>query len=89
MMEAISLGIPVVARPVGGVREIVIENVTGFFTQESPTPSQVAATILQAASLPSDEAVLLRQSTRRYWEENYQAQARVQEFAEDLERLLA
>lgn len=52
MMEALSFGIPIVAKPVGGIPEIVVEGLTGFFLPVDNDFVKMADILKKALSYP-------------------------------------
>jgi len=89
MMEALSLGIPVIARRVGGIPEIVKNGVTGYLTKAQPTALDIATTILNGVNLPAQTALHLRHDARQFWEDNFQATTNAKKFAAALGALLS
>jgi glycosyltransferase involved in cell wall biosynthesis len=87
IMEAQSLGIPTIAPHVGGVAEIVSEK-TGILLPGNPTPAQIAAAILHIAQLPGDQYQELRKTTRKNWEDHYNAQKNYADFRDHILQLL-
>lgn len=72
IMEAISFGIPVIATNVGGVAEIVNEK-TGFLIDkyfDSKATYQLIENFIEASN---EVKTTLKQSSRYFWEENYNA----------------
>lgn len=87
IMEAISFGIPVVATAVGGTPEIVIDGVSGTLLDKDCTPEELATAIYSYATMCSCDLTILRESTRKLWEERYQAVENYRVFAESAKAL--
>ncbi len=82
IQEAISFGIPVVATDVGGISEIV-NTKTGFLIEKAFDIDEVAKLIERLINNKS-ELSQLRKSSRKFWEENFNAQVVYNNFAHDL-----
>lgn len=80
IMEAISFGIPVIATDVGGTGEIVINGISGVLVDADLKSEQLAVHITQFANMSKDTYARLRISSRRLWEEKYQAKKNYKEF---------
>lgn len=85
MMEAISFGIPVLTTDVGGVKEIVNEE-TGLLVDAELDHENIAG-ILDEWNLTGLSTEQFRKGVRRYWEENFSAQANYPAFIEELKEL--
>jgi glycosyltransferase involved in cell wall biosynthesis len=83
MMEAISFGIPIIGTNVGGVSEIVNKN-TGILLNANPGTEEIKNAVLKLYSLSPDEKIMLRKSTRTFWEENFNAEKNYTKFSEDI-----
>jgi colanic acid/amylovoran biosynthesis glycosyltransferase len=86
MMEAQSVGIPILATDVGGVREIVKEGETGWLLPADCTPGQVAAKLAEIKNIPQEQMERMRQSCRRNWEAHFSAERNYMEFVELLHK---
>ena len=86
MMEAMSLGIPVVGPRVGGVPEIVSDGENGLLLEADPGPDAVAAALATVAGLPDEAYRRLAEGAHRTWRERYHAEAN---FGRLLQRVLA
>lgn len=76
IMEAMSFGIPVIATDVGGTNEIVKDEETGYLIKEDFTDeecSNLVERLIREKLNVTKECVLMRESCRRSWEENFQA----------------
>jgi glycosyltransferase involved in cell wall biosynthesis len=69
ILEAYSAGVPVVAYPSGGIREVIDHGGTGFLTQ-SNDPESLASTLLDVMQKPGCLFEITRQA-RQAWEEKY------------------
>jgi glycosyltransferase involved in cell wall biosynthesis len=82
LIEAIAMGIPVMATDVGGCREIANEN-TGVLLPADFDPDKVAAQ-LDDFYISSMNSVEFRNKVRRFWESNFRADVNYQRFLESL-----
>ena len=66
LLEAMSAGVPVIASPVGGVQEVVVDGVTGFLAApgDTPTLERLIARVLGDAALAARIGAAGRQSAR-------------------------
>ena len=74
MMEAMSLGIPVIGTSVGGVPEIVGDGVNGHLLPKDPTASEIADAIDRFAEMPPATFEALAAGAWRTWHEKYRAE---------------
>lgn len=86
MMEALSFGIPCLGTDVGGVHEIIKNNVNGYLIQEGCTVDDVADVIRRVRLLPMEEMLAMRERARFFWKENYRASKNYTMFVECLEK---
>ena len=84
IMEAISFGIPVVATDVGGTGEIVEDGISGRLLASEPSAEEVADGILEIYNMNSEDYRTLRETTRKLWEERYQASANYGSFLKEV-----
>ena len=70
LLEAGAAGIPIVATAVGGNREVVREEETGFVVPPRD-PAALAAAMLRLAELPSEQRLRLGERGREHIEERY------------------
>ena len=88
IMEAISFGIPAAATAVGGTPEIVVDGVSGTLLDKDCTPEELAAVIRGYATMKTGDRARLKSSTRKLWEEHYQAVENYRTFAESVKALM-
>ena len=86
MMEALSFGIPCLGTDVGGVHEIIKNNVNGYLIQEDCSADDVANEIRRVKSLPIEEMRAMRERARIFWKENYRASKNYIMFVDCLEK---
>lgn len=84
MMEAMSFGIPVIGTNVGGVTEIIENNINGFLLSPNPSTQEITNTIEKILLMPDIEYSTMRQNTYNTWNEKYNAEKNYNKFAEDL-----
>ena len=83
LMEAASCGIPMLARDVGGNREIVDASV-GCLLPATCEAADIAEAIRGIIKLPESETQQLRLSSRERWAQRFQAEANYAAFSEML-----
>jgi glycosyltransferase involved in cell wall biosynthesis len=84
MMEAMSIGIPVIGTNVGGVHEIVEHGSTGFLMSANPSPDEIASTISSYLSLEVIERLEFRKRARLKWESSFNGDKNYDAFAKQL-----
>lgn len=87
IMEAISFGIPCIATNVGGTSEIVINDKSGYLLKENFKPQELADCILKLAK-DKRKITSLRFSTRKLWEERFQAPINYSNFSQNILELI-
>lgn len=85
IMEVQSCGIPIIATSVGGIPEIVSENV-GVLLSENPTPSEIASAICKLLADPK-KFMEKKQKSKKNWETNYDAEQNFSAFAQQLKEI--
>lgn len=85
IMEACSFGIPIIATNVGGIPEIVEDNVNGLLLHANPDVSEVKNAIEQLYDMPEEQTMLMRHHSRKIWEEGYDGQKNFAEFVKCLD----
>ena len=88
IMEAESFGIPIIASDVGGNREIVANMKSGTLVSVNADPSSIAQKIELYIQQDDVAKVNLRKSTRKFWNENFNADNNAQKFIGELRTLL-
>ena len=88
LMEASACGIPLLARNVGGNREIVDDSV-GCLLPEYSEAGDIAAAIASLMDLPPESSTGMRRASRARWAERFQAEKNYVCFAETLADLAA
>ncbi len=83
IMEAMSNGIPCIARNVGGNNEIVIDDISGKLVPIDVTPIQLAEVIQYFYNLSRnypEKNIELRESTYNYWLKNFNSANNYRDF---------
>lgn len=88
IVEAMSLGLPVIATDVGGVSEAVIDGSTGFLLKSEPTPMEVGVALCRFARMDDNARSILNNNARKRWEECFNASLNSIQFCEMVEQLL-
>ncbi len=87
IQEALAMGIPAIGTDVGGVREVVISEKTGWLLPGDPTIQQVADAIFAAATLPEDERQDLRKAAFAHWQNHFNSKQTAYNFVKNLEKM--
>ena len=82
--ESMACGTPVLATPVGGVPDLIKDNVTGF-TLENNSPDRIAKNIMRALNYPDLDRVV--KNARRMIEKEYTYEAAIERYKKMLEKL--
>jgi len=78
LIEAISMGIPLMATDVGGCREIANQN-TGVLLEANPDPAAVAAQI-DRFLVSSQNSLAFRRQIRNWWSGNFRSENNLMAF---------
>jgi colanic acid/amylovoran biosynthesis glycosyltransferase len=84
MMEAMSLGIPVLATDVGAVSEIVQDGENGWLIPVDSSPEKIAKCLVTIARLTAEENEQFRQNAIAKWENDFNSAKNYLEFARTL-----
>lgn len=82
IMEAFSLGIPVIATNVGGVNEIVINNYNGFLIDENISIEALSKKITDFFKLNIHQVHLLKNNAYSTWEKKFNSEYNYKSFIE-------
>jgi len=74
IMEAISYKIPIIATNVGGVSEIVKENLNGYLLNPNPNTDHISKILTNFYMLNSEERQKYRNASYSIWENNFNAE---------------
>lgn len=85
IMEAYSMGIPVVATAVGGIPEMLEDGQSGFLLPANPSAAEVATMLERYIALPRDDKAIFSQYAYACWQARFNAE----ENAEALVRMLS
>lgn len=83
IMEAQSMGIPVMATDVGGTKEIVLEE-TGILLSSNPNPMEIADKIQYMMSLSEESINRIRKSARRNYLDKFNSDINYENFHANL-----
>lgn len=86
IMEAISFGIPVLAKDVGGNREIVSNN-NGFLVSNDASLQDISETFIGFLESKPEDIYKLRLNSRKLFEEKFNAEKNYRKFIEDMEQI--
>lgn len=87
MMEAVSMGIPVIGTKVGGIPELIEDGKLGFLLPADPKPQQIADLIMTYLKLPFAEKQRMSDAAYACWTEKFDAKTHAIRFCQMLENL--
>lgn len=88
IMEAQSVGLPVLATNVGGTSEIVKDAVNGYLVEKEDEPSRIAYLLKEHNMLSVKECLLMRENARNNWENDFNAETNYRRFIELINSLV-
>ena len=83
IMEACSVGMPIIATNVGGTSEIVTKE-NGILLKKEVSVEEIKEAIISFYNLSSEEYSRLSDSSRKMWEDQYSSNINYKRFADDL-----
>lgn len=84
IMEALSYGIPTIARDIGGNSEIVINNRSGILLESEANALSLKNAIIYFINLPIKHIDLYRSEALKVWDEEYNAVVNYTKFAKQI-----
>ena len=87
MMEAISVGIPLLGTNVGGVREVIKEGITGNLMNVDSTINEMVDNVRYFINLNDSDYRTLRKKCTQYWHDNFDSTLNYAKFANDIYNL--
>ncbi|WGG45414.1 glycosyltransferase [Rossellomorea sp. DA94] len=84
IMEAMSMGLPVIATDVGGTKEIVVPNVTGILLKSDCTIEDIANGLITFNSMKQENYNQMRQAAYSLWDKDCNADKLYSSFAAEL-----
>jgi glycosyltransferase involved in cell wall biosynthesis len=69
----LSYGIPIIARNVGGINEIVVDGYNGTLLKKDSTYNDIAKAIEKFAVQPFDEIIKIRSNCLKTWQSKFDA----------------
>ncbi len=73
IMEAMSYGIPIIARDVGGNKEIVYSGVNGKLLPKTINPIELTNALMDYKYMKYEDKIAYRKASYKIWQENYNA----------------
>jgi colanic acid/amylovoran biosynthesis glycosyltransferase len=89
IMEAMSMGIPIIATDVGGTSEIVQDNINGYLIGKDCTASQIAEKILNLYKMDIDKYYDMSSNSLAIWKEKCNSDTLYSCFAEQIAKYRA
>lgn len=88
LQEAFSMSIPAIGTAVGGVPEVIINEVTGYLLDERATAQDLAGAIMNYVSLPEEGKRQLSCQAFSLWQERFDARKNSENFVAELRAML-
>jgi glycosyltransferase involved in cell wall biosynthesis len=88
MMEAASVGIPLVGPDVGGIKEVLHHGVNGFLINGPAGPNEVAEALQKISDLSAAGYTRFRNSSREIWLEKFKSETVYETFSLELRDIL-
>ena len=88
IMEALEMGIPVIATDVGGVKEIVYDGINGILLKENASIEDYISAIRKIAFLDDKKYESMVEQCKKIWLEKYDAIANFSKFADEVRLLI-
>jgi len=88
IMEAESFGIPIIATNVGGVKEILFNEINGLLIDDIYSVENIISAISKFLSFNSHTINEMRKSSRFIWNENYNAEINYRNFYSFLDSII-
>lgn len=89
VMEAMSYGIPVIARNVGGNSEIVKTGYNGILLPKDTSSQEISRSILALIDLPEDCVNEYKKNAFETWKHKFDAETNYNAFAKNIKEMLA
>lgn len=87
IMEALSMGIPVIATNVGGTREIVENGINGYLVKENCTVEEVSKNLLEIYNMNNNEYDKLCENALNIWNKRSNADILYSDFASEISNI--
>lgn len=87
IMEALSLGIPVIATDVGGLKEIIENGVNGYLVSPYAKMQEFVSYIMKIVNMDNEAYRCMQINCKRIWSERFDANKNYSKFANDLVNL--
>lgn len=84
IMEAMSVGMPIIATDVGGTKEIVENLSTGFLLKKDCTKEEIAETLIRIHSMSHEEYIKMSKRSFELWDKVSNAERIYNDFANEI-----
>lgn len=84
LMEATSVGVPIIATDVGGSRELFRESMFEGLLSPNPSPQEIAAKLLELSTLSTQQYENYCQATFESWNDYWNVEINLKKFASEL-----
>ena len=81
------MGIPAIGTDVGGMRELIIDNKTGFLLQSDPTVEEIVKAINKFYHMLEWEKEEMSDMAFQIWDESFDAKKKAKDFVKTIENL--
>lgn len=87
VQEAFAMGIPAIGTDVGGMRELIVDNETGFLLQSDPNNGEIIKAIKMFHDMSEIERKKMSDKAYRLWNKNFDAKKNAKNFVKILKSL--
>ncbi len=87
IMEALSFGIPVIAKNIGGNSEIIFDNINGYLLDKNITSIELSKKINKFINLKSKTIYNFRKNAYQIWKNNFNAKYNYINFAKEIKTI--
>ena len=86
--EALGMGLAIIATDVGGVKEEVIQDVTGYLLRSDPTVEEIKNAIEKYIDLSVEKKIAMKKESVELWERKYDARLNAKKLIASIEDIL-
>jgi len=84
IMEAMSHGIPAIARDTGGINEIIIDEFNGFLLPTEADQNDLKEMLINFFNLSAEKKRILRLNSQKFWQEHFCSRVNYRNFLDSI-----